>query len=170
MKNKDKHLYTEDSIESLSPLEFTRLRPQVYAGDCTYSTQLFVEIISNAIDEYNLGHGNQIDVKPFIEKAHAIVLPSYHEGMANVLLEAASCGRPILASNIPGCQETFDEGVTGFGFEPKNVDSLCAAIEKFIVLPYEQKCEMGKLGRKKMEEQFNRQIVVNKYLEQINSL
>ena len=58
----DKHLYTEDSIESLSPLEFTRLRPQVYAGDCTYSTQLLVEIISNAVDEYRLGHGNQIDV------------------------------------------------------------------------------------------------------------
>ena len=59
----DKHLYTEDSIESLSPLEFTRLRPQVYAGDCTYSTQLLVEIISNAVDEYRLGHGNKIDVR-----------------------------------------------------------------------------------------------------------
>ena len=58
----DKHLYDESSIESLSPLEFTRLRPQVYAGDCTYSTQLLVEIISNAVDEYRLGHGNKIDV------------------------------------------------------------------------------------------------------------
>ena len=58
-----KHLYTEDSIESLSPLEFTRLRPGVYAGDTTYATQLLVEIISNAIDEYRLGHGNQIDVE-----------------------------------------------------------------------------------------------------------
>ena len=58
----DKHLYKEDSIESLSPLEFTRLRPQVYAGDCTYSTQLLVEIISNAVDEYRLGHGNKIEV------------------------------------------------------------------------------------------------------------
>lgn len=55
-------LYDEKSIESLSPLEFTRLRPGVYAGDCTYSTQLLVEIISNAIDEFRLGHGNQIDV------------------------------------------------------------------------------------------------------------
>ena len=57
------NLYTKDSIESLSPLEFTRLRPQVYAGDCTYSTQLLVEIISNAVDEFRLGHGNQIDVE-----------------------------------------------------------------------------------------------------------
>ena len=56
------NLYTEDSIESLSPLEFTRLRPGVYAGDTTYSTQLLVEIISNAVDEFRLGHGNKIDV------------------------------------------------------------------------------------------------------------
>jgi len=55
-------LYDENSIESLSPLEFTRLRPGVYAGDTTYSTQLLVEIFSNAVDEFNAGHGNQIDV------------------------------------------------------------------------------------------------------------
>ena len=59
----DKTLYTEESIESLSPLEFTRLRPGVYAGDTTYSTQLLVEIFSNAVDEFRLGHGNQIDVE-----------------------------------------------------------------------------------------------------------
>ena len=58
----DKNLYTEKSIESLSPLEFTRLRPGVYAGDTTYSTQLLVEIVSNAVDEFRLGHGNKIDV------------------------------------------------------------------------------------------------------------
>ena len=59
----NKNLYNEKSIESLSPLEFTRLRPGVYAGDTTYSTQLLVEIFSNAVDEFRLGHGNQIDVK-----------------------------------------------------------------------------------------------------------
>jgi DNA gyrase/topoisomerase IV subunit B len=59
----DNKLYKEDSIESLSPLEFTRLRPGVYAGDTTYSTQLLVEIVSNAVDEFRLGHGNKIDVE-----------------------------------------------------------------------------------------------------------
>lgn len=58
----DSKLYTKDSIESLSPLEFTRLRPGVYAGDTTYATQLLVEIVSNAVDEFRLGHGNRIDV------------------------------------------------------------------------------------------------------------
>ena len=90
----DKHLYTEDSIESLSPLEFTRLRPQVYAGDCTYSTQLLVEIISNAIDEYRLGHGNQIDVT--IDKDIVIVqdygqgfIPNSFREDGKTILEAA---------------------------------------------------------------------------------
>ena len=58
----DKTLYTEDSIESLTPLEFTRLRPGVYAGDTTYATQLLVEIFSNAVDEFRLGHGSVIKV------------------------------------------------------------------------------------------------------------
>jgi len=66
VKKIDKTLYNEQSIESLSPLEFTRLRPGVYAGDTTYATQLLVEILSNSIDEFRLGHGNQIDIK--IEK------------------------------------------------------------------------------------------------------
>lgn len=59
----DKTLYTEESIESLSPLEFTRLRPGVYAGDTTYATQLAVEIFSNAVDEFRLGHGNKIEIE-----------------------------------------------------------------------------------------------------------
>ena len=61
--NKDKTLYNEDSIESLSPLAFTRLRPGVYAGDTTYATQLLVEIFSNAVDEFRLGHGSKIEVE-----------------------------------------------------------------------------------------------------------
>ena len=70
-------LYTEDSIESLDPLSFTRLRPQVYAGDCTYSTQLLIEIFSNAVDEFNAGHGNQIDV--IIDK-DIITVKDYGQG------------------------------------------------------------------------------------------
>ena len=109
------------------------------------------------------------DIRPYLRDAHAIVLPSYHEGMANVLLEAAASGRPILASNIPGCRETFDEGVTGFGFEAKDTDGVTAVIERFVALPYERKREMGTAGRKKIENEFSREIVVNKYLEQVNS-
>ena len=57
------NLYNENSIESLSPLEFTRAKPGVYAGDTTWATQLLVEILSNAVDEYRLGHGNLIEIE-----------------------------------------------------------------------------------------------------------
>lgn len=62
MATKDKTLYTEDSIESLDPREFTRLKPGVYCGSTEYSTQLLVEIFSNAVDEYRLSHGSKIEV------------------------------------------------------------------------------------------------------------
>ena len=78
MENKNKNLYDENSIESLSPLAFTRLRPGVYAGDTTYSTQLLVEIFSNAVDEFRLGHGNEIDV--IIGNNNVITLRDYGQG------------------------------------------------------------------------------------------
>lgn len=56
------NLYNKESIESLDPLQFTRLKPQVYCGDTTYSTQLLVEIVSNSIDEFKLGHGDKINI------------------------------------------------------------------------------------------------------------
>ena len=90
----DNKLYTKDSIESLSPLEFTRLRPGVYAGDTTYSTQLLVEIISNSVDEFRLGHGNQIDVE--IDKTRVSVrdygqgfIPHSYRDDGKTILEAA---------------------------------------------------------------------------------
>ena len=105
-----------------------------------------------------------------MKNCHALVLPSYHEGMANVLLEAASTGRPVLASNIPGCRETFEEDVSGLGFEPRNAEDLARALLEFIRLPYEKKIEMGRAGRLKMEAEFDRNIVVEAYLEEITEI
>lgn len=115
-------------------------------------------------------HGTQDDVHSYIKNAHATIQPSYHEGTSNVLLETAACGRPVLASNIPGCKETFDEGVSGFGFEVKNGNSLIKTIKKFIELPYEKKRQMGIAGRQKMEREYDRQIVINSYMEEIQQI
>lgn len=71
-------VYTEDSIQSLSPLEFTRLRPGVYCGSTEYSTQLLIEIVSNAIDEYCAGHGNTIKVN--INKDNSIIVEDNGQG------------------------------------------------------------------------------------------
>lgn len=112
-------------------------------------------------------HGKQNDVHKFIKRSHATILPSYHEGTSNVLLESASSGRPVLASNVAGCKETFDEGISGLSFEAKNVDSLVSTIARFIELPYENKKEMGLMGRKKMEKKYDRSIIIKAYLDQI---
>ncbi|WP_368503152.1 glycosyltransferase family 4 protein [Alkalihalophilus sp. As8PL] len=115
-------------------------------------------------------HGNQNNIQKFIKTSHAVILPSYHEGMANVLLEAASMGRPILASAIPGCEETFDEGISGLGFEPKSVSEIVKVIEEFFELTHEQRKAMGNNGRIKIEKEFNREIVVQSYLNEIKGI
>lgn len=113
-------------------------------------------------------HGQQDDVHKFIKDSHATILPSYHEGTSNVLLESASTGRPVLASNVTGCKETFDDGVSGIGFEAKSVKALIIAVQQFLDLPYENKKQMGIAGRKKMEQQYDRRIVINSYLQEID--
>jgi len=114
--------------------------------------------------------GYRRDVHAQIAAAHCLVLPTYHEGMSNVLLEAASAGRPVIASRIPGCVEAFDEGVSGFGCEPRDSDSLLAAMERLIALPHAQRAEMGRRGRLKVEREFDRSLVVGAYMEEIDSI
>lgn len=111
--------------------------------------------------------GYQLDVAPHIASCSAVVLPSYHEGLSNVLLEGAASARPLLASNVPGCAETFDDGVTGFGFVPRDADALEQAIEKFLALPRDERRLMGLKGREKVAANFDRAKVVDAYLREI---
>ncbi|MBE5741935.1 MAG: glycosyltransferase family 4 protein [Clostridiales bacterium] len=147
------------NLEERADLKFTVLGDVEYGSENPFIGLKNVECV-----------GYRKNVVDYLRDAHAIVLPSYHEGMANVLLEAASCGRVVIASNISGCQESFDEGKTGFGFEVRNADSLRAAINSFLSLSYEEKNTMGVAGRNKMEVEFDRNIVINKYRNQINTL
>lgn len=129
------------------------------------------ELLENAVSDGTVVyHGWQEDVRPYIEKCNAVILPSYHEGMANVLLESQASGRPVLASNIHGCIETFENGVTGWSFEPRNVQSVVDSIVGFIEMPYEKKIISGKLARARMEELFDRNTVVEKYVNEIYSI
>jgi galacturonosyltransferase len=114
--------------------------------------------------------GTKPDVHPYIADSHAIIHPSYHEGMSNVLLEAASAGRPIIASDVAGCIETYEPGVTGIACKPRDAKDLERAIREFLELPYEKKAEMGRLGREKIEREFDRHIVVSKYIDVINAI
>lgn len=114
--------------------------------------------------------GTAIDVRPYIGAVECTIMPSYHEGMSNVNLESAANGRPVITTNVPGCMETVDDCRTGYLVEAKSAKSLIAAVERFIALPYSQKVMMGQNGRKKVEKEFDRQIVVNAYLKEIESI
>lgn len=112
-------------------------------------------------------HGYQEDVKPFIEKCHCFVLPSYHEGMANTLLEAAAMGRPLITSNISGCLEAVEEAVSGFLCECANVNSLYNSTKKFMELSWKERGNMGVNGRNKMVREFDKKTIVRNTLEKI---
>lgn len=106
-------------------------------------------------------HGYQADVRPFIAQSHCFVLPSWHEGMANTNLECAASGRPVITSNIHGCLEAVEDGVTGFLCEKQNADDLYRVMKQFSELPFEQRKAMGLSGRKRMETLFDKKQVVN---------
>lgn len=110
--------------------------------------------------------GFHTEVHPFLSRASAIVIASFHEGMSNALIEAAATARPVIASRISGCQEAFEEGVTGFGFTPGKPEELIAAMEKFLSLSREQQAAMGRAGREKMEREFDRKLVTEAYMRE----
>lgn len=112
-------------------------------------------------------HGFQSDVKPFIANAHCVVLPSWHEGMSNTLLESAAMCRPLITTNIHGCKESVINEYNGFLTEPKNSESLYLAIKRFISMSQQEKIQMGLNGRKHMEESFDKDMVVNLTIQAI---
>lgn len=112
-------------------------------------------------------HGFQRDVRPFIENCHCFVLPSYHEGMANTNLECASSARPIITSNIYGCKEAVIDGISGYLCEKQDASSLCKVMRKFTQLALDDKIKMGLDGRKHMENNFDKRLVVAKTIEML---
>ncbi len=114
--------------------------------------------------------GFHTQVHPFLADASAIVIASFHEGMSNGLIEAAATGRPVIASNISGCKEAFEEGRTGFGFTPGNTEELVSAMEKFLRLSNAERAAMGRAGREKMEKEFDRKLVTAAYMEEVHGL
>ena len=105
-------------------------------------------------------HGYQSDMKRFYALASCVVLPSYHEGMSNVLLEAAASGRPLITSDIPGCREAVEDGVSGYLCPAKDADALYEAMRRFVELPESWRGEMGRRGRERMEQRFSKTAVV----------
>lgn len=112
-------------------------------------------------------HGYQSDVRPFIERCHCFVLPSWHEGMANTNLECAASGRPVITSNIHGCLEAVEDGVSGYLCDVKNSRSLFDAMKRVTELSVTERRAMGLAGRKRMKDVFDKKNVVGETIESL---
>ena len=119
-------------------------------------------------DKTIIYHGLVKDIIAIHRVTHCTVHPTYYpEGMSNVLLEACASGRPIITTDRAGCREIIDDGVNGFVVQQKDSNDLIDKLEKFINLSYEQKKAMGLAARTKVEKEFDRKIVVRKYLDEV---
>lgn len=140
------------------------------AGSYEEQYKLEVEALEEAGVLTFLGYRK--DMVAVYGEAHCLVLPSYHEGMSNVLLEAAASGRPLITTDIPGCREAVKEGISGFLCKPKDAESLYAAMRRFLECSMLEHQKMGLAGRKHTEECFDKRTVVQKtlwYLKQKNN-
>lgn len=164
MKEKGIDLYIETAKYIKSKYKNTKFH---VIGYCEQDYEGILEDLQK--EEIIIYHGKQDNMIPFYKLSCCTIHPTYYpEGMSNVLLESAASGRPVITTDKPGCREIVDEGVTGFIVKPQDMESLKIAVEKFINMPYEEKVNMGLAGRKKVEEEFDRNIVVNEYINEIN--
>lgn len=128
------------------------------------------------LNEYNdngtvIYHGMINNVSEFLERMNCVVHPTYYpEGLSNVLLEGSASGRPIITTDRSGCREVVEDGVNGYMIPQKNSEELIEAIEKFLRLSSEEKKSMGLAARAKVEREFDRQIVVDAYMKEIESI
>lgn len=111
--------------------------------------------------------GETSDVRPYIAKAHCIVLPSYREGAPRTLIEAAALARPTITTNVPGCRAVVEAEETGFLCEVKSAESLADAMRVFAGMSPERKAAMGAKARQKMVSEYSDKIVIARYREHI---
>lgn len=111
--------------------------------------------------------GETVNVRPFIFKSSCVVLPSYREGTPRTLLEAAAMGRPIIATDVPGCREVVDHGYNGLLCRPRDATDLADCIEIMINHDYQVHKDMSIAGRKKIEIEFQHNIVCDMYMDAI---
>lgn len=113
-------------------------------------------------------HDKQKDVRPYIANADCVVMPSYREGMSNVLLEAASMARPLIATNVTGCRDIVEDGINGLLCKVKDGKDLADKMTTMMNLSAVERDMMGKKGREKMIREFDKKIVIQMYLQAIN--
>lgn len=146
-----------------------RKYPQTRFHICGFCEEEYEETLKQyEADGIITYHGMVMNVSDVLAYTHCTIHPTYYpEGLSNVLLESAASGRPIITTDRSGCREVIDDGVNGYMIPEKNTEALIEAVEKFIHLTNEKRKQMGLAGRAKVEKEFDRQIVVEKYMEEL---
>lgn len=144
--------------------------PQTHFHICGFCEEEYQDVLSEYEDKGIITyHGLIMDVRDVLSYTHCTIHPTYYpEGLSNVLLESSASGRPIITTDRSGCREVVDDGVNGYMIKQKDTQSLIDIVEKFISLTNDERKEMGLAGRKKVEKEFDRQIVVDAYLSEVS--
>lgn len=139
---------------------------------CGACDEKYRSVIQQAHDQGLINyHGSVDDVREIHKVSSCTIMPSYYpEGMSNVLLESCACGRPVITTDRPGCGEAVDDGINGFIVKQKDSRDLVDKIQKFMNLSPEKRKQMGLAGRGKVEREFDRNIVVRKYMERLEQI
>ena len=139
---------------------------------CGFCEQDYEETLKRLTDDGTvIYHGLVSDMKPIYRMASCTVHPTYYpEGLSNVLLESAASGRPIITTDRPGCREVVEDGVNGYMVRQQDSQDLIEKIERFLSLSFDEHKAMGLAGRAKVEREFDRKIVIQKYLDEVEKI
>lgn len=152
--------------------EIKKRHPETRFHICGFCEQNYEKILKEMSDEgIIIYHGLVKDMAAIYRQMGCTIHPTYYpEGLSNVLLESSASGRPIITTNRSGCREVVDDGINGYVVEEKNSKDLIDKIELFLEKSVEERKQMGLAGRKKVEIEFDRQIVIDKYLAELKSI
>lgn len=152
--------------------EIRKRHPETRFHICGFCEQAYEEELQKLNEDGTIiYHGLVKDMAAIYRQMSCTIHPTYYpEGLSNVLLESAASGRPIITTNRSGCREVVDNGINGYVVEEKNSQDLIEKIEMFLAKSIEERKQMGLAGRKKVEKEFNRQIVIDKYLGEMKRI
>lgn len=166
MKEKGIDLYLE------AAQFITKKYPNTKFHVCGFCEEEYEDKLKEYQDKgYIIYHGMVRDIREILKFTHCTIHPSYYpEGLSNVLLESAACGRPIITTNRSGCREVVKTDINGYLVYQNNYFNLIEKIEVFLNLNYKNKIKMGYNSRKFVEKNFDRQIVVNSYINELEGI
>ena len=138
--------------------------------DAENRTAISEEVVDGWVEAGVLTYeGSCEDVRPYIESASCVVLPSYREGAPRTLIEASAMGRPVIATRVPGCTAVVSEGETGLLCEVRDSVSLAGAMQQFLAMTAKERKHLGDSGRLKMEQEFDQALVVDAYTKSVEA-